>query len=244
MNKQDKDDKTTKTKDNIDIITFLNEIPILKGISDQVILDLSLNSTIKHFNKRNIIYKAGEPANWFYLVYLGQIAEFVSYKGSVEVIVKTKKKFEYLGEMGILINEPYPNTSIALEKLILIGIPKDYFWKLASENLSVLQHINKELINRLVNSSRKNISTMYLDAPGKLAFTLLKLCESSSQVNDGLKIYITHNELGATAGMARQTASVLLSKWSKEGILNTSRGRIDLIDIDALMDIIIDSELK
>lgn len=229
--------------DNINIFNFLRQVPLLDKVHKDMLLEIASKSVIRHYKKGHIVYRKGEPANWLYLVYSGNVAEFVGYSSSVEIIVKTRKKYDYIGEMGILINEPYPNAAIALENLTLVAITKEDFMQLTYTIPSIMSYINRELIDRLVNSCKNIINAMYLDAPGRLAFTLAGLVTDKNGFNNAL-IRVTHNELASTAGMARQTASLLLGEWRQKGIVETYRGGIMVKDIDALMDIIIDSELR
>ncbi len=229
--------------DNTNIFNFLKQVPLLDKIHKDILLDIASKSVIKHYKKGDIVYRKGESSNWLYFVYSGNVAEFVGYNSSIEIIVKIRKKYDYIGEMGILINEPYPNTAIALEKLTLVSITKYDFMELASESPFILSYINRELIDRLVNSCKNIINAMYLDAPGRLAFTLVGLITDKNEFNNSM-IRITHSELASTAGMARQTVSLLLGEWRQNGIVETYRGGIMIKDIDALMDIIINSELR
>lgn len=229
---------------NYDILNFLREIPLLKSVPKDVLESISITSAIKDYKKGSIIYKKGDPSNWVYFILTGHVAEFVGYNSSVEIIVKTRKRLDYIGEMGILADMPYPNTAIALEKVTLVAFSKEKFMELVLSTSSVLQYINKELIDRLVNSSINAINAMYLDASGRLAFALVNLAtDKAGHTNDTI-INITQSELASTAGMARQTASILLEEWRENGILETLRGSIKVKDINRLMDIIINSELK
>lgn len=230
--------------DDSDVLNFLKEIPLLKKVPKDMFANISLSGKVKHYKKGNIIYRKGDPSNWIYFVYSGHVAEFVGYKSSVEIIVKTRKKFDYIGEMGVLVDEPYPNTAIAIEKLTLIAFSKEEFLELMLITPSIMQYINKELIDRLVSSCKNTINAMYLDASGRLAFAIVNLATDKAGYTNDTIIYVTHNELASTAGMARQTASVLIEEWRQKGILETQRGKIKIKDIYKLMDVIIDSELK
>lgn len=236
--------KTNKNKfDKEAKINFLKEVPILKNIPDEMLLEVCDKCVCKNFRKGELVYKKGDPPNWVYFVYSGHVAEFVGYSSSVEIIVKTRKKYDYIGEMGALIDQSYPNTAIALEAVTLLAISKEVFLKIVHNNISVMKHINEALIDRLVKSSKNIINVMYLDASGRLAFILVGLVNDKNGDIDSL-IRVTHSELASTAGMARQTASLLLGEWRDQGIVETTRGGIRVLDLDRLMDIIIDSELR
>lgn len=85
---------------------------------------------------------------------------------------------------------------------------------------------------------------MYLDAPGKLAFTLVTLMDDIDHEEGNPTISVTQHDLAATAGIARQTASKILSEWRELGWINTIRGKIEITNLDALLEEIINSELK
>jgi len=217
---------------------------LLSKVPKNALESISTVSTIKSYKKGGIIYRKGDPSNWIYFIFTGHVAEFVGYNSSVEIIVKTRKSLDYIGEMGILAEVPYPNTAIALERVTLIAFSKEKFLELVLTNPSVLHYINRELIDRLVNSSKNTINAMYLDAQGRLAFALVNLATDKAGHTNDTVINITQSELASTAGMARQTASMLLEEWREQEILETLRGSIKIKDINGLMHIIMNSELK
>lgn len=227
-----------------DILEFLKEVPLLNKVPKSDLEDVSKVCNVKNYKRGNIIYRKGDSSNWLYFILTGHVAEFVGFHSSVEIIVKTRKRFDYIGEMGILANEPYPNTAMALENATLIALSKERFLNLIRTNPSILNYINKELIDRLVNASRSTINAMYLDSPGRLAFSLVNLATDKAGLANDTIINVTQGELASTAGMARQTASIILEEWRGKGFIETSRGRIKIKDINTLIEIIINSELN
>ena len=167
--------------------------------------------------------------------------ESVYYGASVDVLVKVRSTGEYFGEMGILSNKTYPNTAIALEDTYLVSISRSQFLDTIWNNASVCKVIILELIERLTNSAQNMVNSMYLDASGRLAFTLVNLTTNSSQ--KCMNIRVTQSALAASSGMARQTAAKILGDWRKQGIISTERGRLCVLDLDALLDIILNSEI-
>ena len=85
------------------------------------------------------------------------------------------------------------------------------------------------------------VNAMYLDAPGRLASTIVNLTTNSKQKS--MNIRITQSALAFSSGMARQTAAKILSDWRKEGIISTERGKLSVLDFNKLLDIILNSEI-
>ncbi len=158
------------------------------------------------------------------------------------VLVKVRSAGEYFGEMGILSSKTYPNTAIALEDTCLIAISRSAFLDTIWNNTSVCRVIILELIERLNNSAQNMVNSMYLDASGRLAFTLVNLTTNNRQ--KCMNIRVTQSALAASSGMARQTAAKILGEWRRQGIISTERGRLCILDLDALLDIILNSEIE
>lgn len=195
-----------------------------------------------HKPKGSVIYRKDDLANQLYLIQSGYVMESVYYGSSLDVMIKVREPGEYIGEMGILSEKPYPNTSFALEDTWLIAIPRTCFLDLVWNNVKVCRVIIRQLIERLTNSSRNMVHSMYLDAPGRLAFTLLNLTANTNQKS--MQVRVTQGALAASSGMARQTAAKILGQWRTSGWISTERGRISVQDFEALSEIILNSEIN
>ena len=162
------------------VYNFLKKSPMLQGVSEENISALAKSSVVKPFKKGSIIFRAEEPSNWIFFIYAGTVVEFVAYASSVDVIVKTRQKHDFIGEMGVLTGEPYPNTAVAMEAVVLIAVPKEVFSAVTWQTDAIPKFIIKQLVERLTNSAKKFVSSMYLDAPGRLALTLVALANTKS----------------------------------------------------------------
>ena len=160
----------------------------------------------------------------------------------MDVIVKVRSDGEFFGEIGLISSSPCPNTVIALEDCCLIDLSKSYFLETVNESTAVCKVIILELIDRLLNSAQNMVNSMYLDAPGRLASTIVNLTTNSRQ--KVMTIRITQSALAFSSGMARQTAAKILGEWRKEKIIATERGRLKVLDFNRLLDIILESELN
>lgn len=168
--------------------------------------------------------------------------ESVYYGSSADIIVKIRSDRDYFGEMGILANLSYPNTALALEDTTLIAVPRSYFLEVVWSNTSVCRVIIEQLIERLVNSAQNMVNAMYLDAPGRLASTIVNLTTNTQRQT--MNVRITQSALASSSGMARQTAAKILGDWRREGIISTERGRFHVHDFNRLLDIILESEIR
>lgn len=224
------------------IADFLGETPLLRQVQRKQLLSLAAKARVISFPKGSVIFRIGDQPNWLYFLYKGYITECVAYGSSMNIIVKTRKKHDYIGEMGILSGRPYPNTAMAMGDAVLIAFSKEALLDMLEMHYSVSQYIILELIDRLTGSAKKLVNTMYLDAPARLAFTIVSL--SSDMAGNHHDISVTQNELAAASGTARQTVAKILGEWRKEGYIQTERGKLSLINPDALLEIITQYEIN
>lgn len=224
------------------IAQFLCQAPLLHGVSEQRLLPLAQRAKVVSLPKSSLVFRNGEPSNWIYFVYSGFITEFVDYSNSMNIIVKMRKPHDYIGEMAVLSGSPYLNTAVAMDDVILLGFSKEAFWDMLALDQSVWRHIINELIERLTSSAKKMVNTMYLDAPARLAFTLVSL--SGDMAGHHHTISITQSDLAAASGTARQTVATILGQWRKSGYIATERGRLTIVDVDALLNVISQCEIN
>lgn len=226
-----------------DISSFFKTTNIFREVPLPVLEEAAGHCRLSHHKRGTILYRKGDPASLMYFLQRGYIMEQVYYRESVDVIIKVKCPGDYFGETAVMTNTEYLNTALVTEDSSLVVMPKDVFLKLAWSNPSVCQVVIRELVERLTNSAQNMVNSMYLDAPGRLAFTILNLMPGAGQ-SRGAELRVTQSSLAASAGMARQTAAGILGEWRKAGWISTDRGRLSVLDIDCLLDIIMNSELR
>jgi CRP-like cAMP-binding protein len=83
---------------------------------------------------------------------------------------------------------------------------------------------------------KRHIGLVTKTAEERLAETLLILAEKSREVHPGgIEIRATNEDLGALAVVSPFTASRVLRKWVRAGILSKGRGQVLLHSPEALM---------
>lgn len=229
------------------IAKYLKKTPLLCSVPLPELCEFAKLCKFIKYEKGSVVFRLGESASKVYFVYSGEIAEFVSHNSSVEVIVKLRKKYDYMGEMGAFSGDSYADTAVALEGSTLICMYASDFLALLRNNIASMEYIVTVLIERLTILCQKLINTMYLSAEGKLAFTMINLLAGDNEKGDDSSkasgyFNITQAELAASAGIRRQTAARIMGEWRAQGIIKTARGRVYPRDPAALMEILIKSE--
>ena len=75
---------------------------------------------------------------------------------------------------------------------------------------------------------------MFLDLPGRLAKTLLRLNQEYKQSQSGRKIALTQQDLSEIIGMSRESTNKLLRLWEKRKWLLLGHGGVEVLVPEAL----------
>lgn len=222
------------------IASRLAAVPLFDGVPPAELNALAEHCRCARYERMACIYRRGGRADYLCIVYSGAVAMFVGYDGSVDLIMKIRKRNDYFGELGILSGKTQPCNAVAQEETALILIPAEEFMDFAWMHRSVLERLMGELTDRLVMSSYKLINTIYMDAAGKLAFTIIRLLSCTDGEN--CEISISQSDLARSSGLARQTVVKLLAEWRETGWVSTRRKRLIIHNREALMDIVLYNE--
>jgi CRP-like cAMP-binding protein len=88
--------------------------------------------------------------------------------------------------------------------------------------------------NRLFKAHLRESALAFLDAPARIARTLLEMDELDRNGEDKGYITLSQEELAQRTGLARQTVAHSLGQWRRHGWLLTGRGRIMILNRAAL----------
>ena len=146
--------KSTGQKDiisNQDMIQFFRQHPLCSSLSDSYLETLVSRCCVREYRKGGVIFRKGEPALWIHFIYSGSVSEIINYGGSSDVLSTLRRPGDYIGEMGAMIGEPYPNTAIARVNLATIAMPREAFLELTHENTTIANYITTQFIYRLMN---------------------------------------------------------------------------------------------
>lgn len=231
------------TQQQDEIVRFLKRTRLFQDVPSVQLEGIAPQCVCIRKKQGDVLFRKGDAAKYFYFIKSGVITESVSYRESVDVIIKLKIPGDYFGETAVMAGIPYLSTSLAVSDAQLIAIPKNVFLILAANNFCVCQTVIRELTERLTNSAQKMVNNMFLDAEGRLASVIVSLIASLGQKLP-CQIPITQGSLAASCGMARQTAAEIIGRWKKAGWIDTGRGKINVRDITPLLQIIADSELR
>jgi CRP/FNR family transcriptional regulator len=127
---------------------------------------------------------------------------------------------------------PYAATATVADDLQGFGIPARTFRTLFATEDGVRGFVVDMFSQRLEESMLLVSEVAFARMDQRLAKLLLTHAASDS--SDGGNLHVTHQELAAELGTAREVVSRILRSFADQGLVTVSRGHVRLIDEQAL----------
>jgi CRP/FNR family cyclic AMP-dependent transcriptional regulator len=82
--------------------------------------------------------------------------------------------------------------------------------------------LGKQLATRLLNTSGKYRDLAFMDVEGRVARTLLDLCQEPDAMThpDGMQLSITRQEIGRIVGCSREMSGRVLKELNDKGLIS------------------------
>ena len=174
-----------------------------------------------------VIFHQGDIGDSLFGVIAGQVRISVSDENGKEVFLNIMEANDAFGEIALIDGEPRTATATAMTEVDLISIDRDRFLALMQDEPSLAIHLLHIFCERLRWTSGLVEDAVFLGMSARLAKRLLHLCERHGHAaGDGVAIDISQSELAQFLSVSRQKVNKCLREWSKEGIIDLSRGKI------------------
>jgi len=182
---------------------------------------------IHKYPVRKELMKPGDPADTLMYILDGQLTVLLEDEDGKEIILAYLNKKEFIGEMGMFVEQPTRSVIIRTRTPCEIAeISYQRLSALLENELSphvkdFLFAVGKQLSDRLMSTSRKVSHLAFFDVTGRVASTLLDLCKQPDAMThpDGMQIRITRQEIGRIVGCSREMVGRVLKNLEAQGLI-------------------------
>jgi len=183
----------------------------------------------KYPAKSTIIF-AGDESDTLYYIIKGSVTVLIEDDDGREMIVTYLNAGDFFGEMG-LFGKPDRSAWIRTKTECEVAeISYSKFHEVSRANPGFLNSIATQMAGRLRSTTRKVGDLAFLDVTGRVARTLLDLCQEPDAMThpDGMQIKITRQEIGRIVGCSREMVGRVLKTLDEEGLIHV-RGKTMVI---------------
>jgi CRP-like cAMP-binding protein len=190
---------------------LLKNSDFFSGISDRSIRSLATICIPKRVEKRQLIFLEGEEGQSMYILAEGSVQLYKSAADGREIVIKTIRAGEIFGEVVLFECNVYPVSSVALEKSLLLRLPRQQI-----DCLLVTDSFRRDFIGMLMRKQRYLADRiLYLtghDVEQRFFFFLREQFGRREEY----RIRLSKKDIAAAIGTIPETLSRLLLRLKEE----------------------------
>jgi CRP/FNR family transcriptional regulator, cyclic AMP receptor protein len=214
-------------------IEFLSMIPLFSGLFEHEAAELERAAQPLFIRKKQVAYRPGDPADAIFIIRSGRIKISKITEDGREIILNLLKTGDVFGEMAFLEDSPRDTFAEALDDTNVFLFKKVDLLQLIKKRPAITYRLAKVIGERRKEAEKNMESFLYKGVRERLANLLLKLSNDYG-IKDSrgkmLRIKITHQDLANLIGSSRETVSLTLGDFRREGYIDINERKIIIKD--------------
>lgn len=210
----------------------LRTIPLFAQLREDDLSKLSGAVREKKYPKNSVILFEDDQGDSLYVILDGQVKVVLTGEDGREVILSTRRRGDFFGEMSLIDDEPRSAHVVAMEDCNLLVLRREDFLACMNDIPGIAFGVMRALCSRLRRADALIGGLILLEVPERVARLLLEVAEES----DGQVVAegITHHTIAQMIGSSRETVSRAMRNLTDQGIVETGRKRIVIKNPEAL----------
>ncbi len=136
---------------------LLQRVPFFDDLDEDLIARVSLEAVLRQFHGGQVICRQGDYEEIFYIILAGEVEVSTSSQSQPKIFLGTLSKNEFFGEMGPLSGQPRTANVTALERTIVLEVPKNVFMEMLKSSPSLKQNIDSKYIQRSLRTHLRQV---------------------------------------------------------------------------------------
>jgi CRP/FNR family transcriptional regulator/CRP/FNR family cyclic AMP-dependent transcriptional regulator len=217
-------------------------VPFFSNLPREEVGELAERLVLRHFGVGQVIFHHGDPGGLLYIISDGKVKITHSTLDGQEALLAILGNGDFFGELALLDDSPRSATAEAIEPTETLTLHRIDFRRFISSNPDFAMHVLQSMARHIRRLNSQLSDIFFLDLPGRLARTLLRLAEEHGhRVKDGILIdlSLTQTDLAEMTGATRVSINKALGRFRREGWVKTKGRRFTITDRDALENLIL-----
>jgi CRP-like cAMP-binding protein len=203
--------------------------PLFRGFAPAVVDEILAAATARRLEAGEALFRQGDPVEALYVVESGRLKLAQVTADGEEVVVGTVGPGAILAGVAVLEKRVLPVSAVAVSSSRVLFWLRPRILDLAARHPLLRMNVVNFIADRMQQSLSRIRELATENVSQRVARALLKLAgESGKAVAGGILIdqALGRQELAELAGTSMFTASRLLARWAREGVLEVGRQRV------------------
>lgn len=219
------------------VLDQLRAIPVYRRLGEDDLRMLAGVSETRLYQKGERIFAEGDPADHFHMIVRGRAKIFRATPAGKDLILTLLGPGDPVGAVAVYMNSPFPATAEALEDTVLLSIPSSSFYELLDRSPSLVRGLLLGMTQRLMELTGRLAQLTGTKVESRFARLFVKLAEETGKEReDGVlvPVRLSRQELADLTGTTIETCIRIMSRWNKEGLVQTRDAGFVVGDPDEL----------
>jgi CRP/FNR family transcriptional regulator len=215
---------------------ILRRVALFRDLPEAELTDLARHMTRREFGRNELIFSQGDPGDGFYIVTEGRVRITRENASGNEVIMTLHEPGEYFGELALFDDEPRSASATAEERTGVLFLSRSVFRQFLEEHPRALYSCLQVIVRQLRRCTDLVDELALMDVRSRLARRLLSLGEAGVLQGPDGSFRLTQQHLASMTGATRESVNKHLNMLVDEGVVEVLRGRIRILNREALED--------
>ncbi|MFA0752771.1 MAG: hypothetical protein IMHGJWDQ_000533 [Candidatus Fervidibacter sp.] len=204
---------------NGNAVATLQHVPLFHNMPTQFLRHLIQVAICRKFRAGEVLCTKGEPGSTLFVLLKGQMIVIGVDDEGREVLLSLLKPGDFFGEVSLIDGRPHSADVVALTNGEALIVRRPDFLALMERLPHLVWQLLQAMAKRLRETDEMVMRMAWLNAPERVAWALLEFADAKGRLPSWLSV----NILAKRCGLARETASRIVSQWQREGILQRTR---------------------
>ena len=210
----------------------LSGVDLFAGLAPEARQRVIAAAVPRTYRKGQLLFVEGDPGESLIVLRRGAVAIFRTAPTGERAMLTVVRPPDVLGEVSLLDASTRSASAEAIEDCTALALSRAAFMDLVRSNPRMLDAVMRSLGALIRRLTEQNADYVFLDLPGRVAKTLVRLAGDSPAPL--VTIDLTQSQLAEMAGGSRQSVNQAIGSFANRGWLRTEGRRIVLTDLAAL----------
>jgi CRP/FNR family cyclic AMP-dependent transcriptional regulator len=211
-------------------VGYLKMVDIFQDLSEEELKALDSSITLIPCETGKIFYAPEDMGEALFILKEGKVQLYRISTDGRKIVTNTLSPGTIFGEMSLIGQGMYDSFAEAIERCAVCKMDRVDLERLLLEEPQVALRILEVIGRRLLEVEARLEDIAFKTVAGRLASLLLRLMKEQGATIVGF----THQDLADAIGTYRETTTQTLNRFKAQGLLDTGRKRIEILDPESL----------
>ena len=214
----------------------MHKAPYFQILTEDELELINLDRYSVRYKAGETILKQGTSATHILSLISGYIKLYIEGIGEKNLLLALQKPWALIGGPGVHTDRRIHYSVVALTEVSVCFISIDRFNEVLAMNCQFSNQLINHISVQAVNMFDKLISLTQKQMHGRMADGLLYLSQDFYKENS-FNLYLSRQDIADLTAMSKDSAIRILKDFERDGIINSSGSRLEILDIEQLKDI-------